>query len=325
MMQVRLICINRESDAAVIAQRAENLFLVDNRAVRHARPWRRAPIRLRHTTDYLPRGKAEIEQWITDRKGQAHGHFHQVEMRTEFEYGLTDDLQTSLYINYTYQNANANSVNHLTEGIDIINTHNPSLPLNAAHFDGFSWETIYRVLSPYKDPLGLAFYVEPEIGPREQSIELRTIVQKNFLDDRLVFAGNLWLEFERERTTNLDTGSGPDWVPQSGAKERATMLELDLGVSYRFAPNWAVGLEFRNHNEYGGYSLLHRDQDHTAFFLGPNIHYANERFFATLTILPQLGAIAFTPDQKAQIFRGRIYGDEHTRIDGIRLKIGVVF
>ena len=48
-----------------------------------------------YTADLLPKGKWEIEQWITDREGQAFGHYHDFKFRTEVEYGLTDNFQLS--------------------------------------------------------------------------------------------------------------------------------------------------------------------------------------------------------------------------------------
>ncbi len=57
-------------------------------------------------------------------------------------------------------------------------------------FVGVSAEAIYRVLSPYTDGVGLAFYVEPTIGPQFKELETKVILQKNFLDDRLTTAFN---------------------------------------------------------------------------------------------------------------------------------------
>ena len=244
-----------------------------------------------YTTDLLPKGKWEVEQWITDREGQAYGRFHHLHFATEVEYGLEDNLQVSAYLNYSHADAAANSVRHLTEGIEIPFDHNPNKPYSATKFDGVSFEAIYRVMSPYTDPFGLAFYIEPEFGSEESGLELRAIVQKNFLDDRLVLAGNFWVEFEREAGSNL-VPPGSTAIPD-GAKSDATMAEFDLGASYRFMPNWSVGLEFRNHNEFEGWTLNHSDQEHSAFFLGPNIHWAGQRWFATLSVLRQIGAVAF--------------------------------
>ena len=46
---------------------------------------------------------------------------------------------------------------------------------------------------------------------------------------------------------------------------------------------------------------------------------------ATLTILKQIKATPDTGDQQALTVSGRIYGDEHTLYDGIRLKLGYLF
>jgi len=273
-----------------------------------------------YTTDLQPQGKFEIEQWFTDREGQAHGYFHHLDMSTELEYGLLDNLQVSFYLNYMYAAESGNSVRGLTEGIEIPYNHNSSQPYNQARFDGVSMEAVYRLLSPYLDPVGLAFYIEPELGLFESGLEIRTIIQKNFFDDQLVLAANFWLEFDREQSSNL-VSPGDNTIPD-GSWSNNTYAEVDLGASYRFAPHWSGGLEFRNHNEYDGISLSSAVQDHTAFFLGPNIHYAAEHWFITLTLMRQLGAIAFTPDQKAQMSNGLLYGDEHTAWDGIRLKVG---
>jgi len=275
-----------------------------------------------YTTDVVPKGKTEVEQWITDREGQAHGHFHDIKLATEVEHGITDNFQLSGYLNTSYIDASGNSVASLTEGIDIPAGHDPARPYRALRFDGVSAEAIWRVLSPYKDPVGLAFYVEPEVGPRERAIEFRAMLQKNFMDDRLVLAANAWVEFEHENNGWFTPAGGG--APEQEI-EKASMAELDLGASYRFRPNWSVGLEYRNHNEFEGYTLSHSHQEHTAHFLGPNIHHGGERWFFTLTALYQLHATPYNDDQRAVIHNGRIYGDEHTRWDGLRLKIGRSF
>lgn len=276
-----------------------------------------------YTTDTAPKGKTEVEQWITDREGQAHGSYHGVEMRTEIEHGITDNLQLAVYANYSYVGAQNNSVAGLTEGLDISPDHDPLKPQSGFHSDGVSAELLWRVMSPYTKPFGLAFYIEPTIGPRANELEFRAIAQKNFMDDRLIVAANIWLEFDKEQGTNL--GAIATYDPPSFDKTKATYLEEDLGISYRFRRNWSVGLEFRNHNEFANWSLAGSDQQHTAFFLGPNIHYGGERWFFTLAALRQLGAKTYTDDQREQTYRGKLYGNEHTTWDGIRLIFGRSF
>lgn len=276
-----------------------------------------------YTTDLMPKGKSELEQWITDRRGQAYSRFDDFNLRTEYEYGITDNLQVSGYLNYSYQWAHGNSVRHATEGLDMPWNHDAGQSYHGARFDGVSAELVWRVLSPFKDPIGLAFYLEPEVGSRERGLEFRGIVQKNLLDDRLVLAGNLMIEAERERGSNLVDPEMPE-MPSSG-RAKATYAEIDLGASYRFASNWSAGLEFRNHNEFGGYSLAHSHQDHTAIFLGPDLHYGGKRWFFTLSALRQLHAITYTHEQGNQMHDGMLFGDEHTQWDGIRLKVGYSF
>ena len=172
----------------------------------------------------------------------------------------------------------------------------PTRPYRAARFDGFSFEAVYRVLSPYLDPVGLAFYVEPEFGPYDSGLELRAILQKNFLDDRLVLRGQFLGRIRaggREQPRSPREHWSPRWR-QGGGDDggirpgRVVPLRAEL----------VVGLEFRNHNEFErldvGVTAIRR---HTAFFLGPNIHYGGERWFFTLSALRQLGAIAFNDDQ----------------------------
>lgn len=276
-----------------------------------------------YTTDLAPQGKFEFEQWFTDRHGQAGGSFDHLDMATEVEYGLTDDLQVSIYADYMYAYESANSVRGLTEGMEIPYNHDSTRPYNTGRFDGIKLELTYRILSPYTDPFGLAIQLEPEFGSFESGVELRTILQKNFFGDQLILAANLWVEWDKEHETNLVTPGSSD-VPD-GAVSNATYAEIDLGASFRFAPKWYGGLEFRNHNEYTNYTLAHSAQDHTAFFLGPNIHYATQDWFATLSILRQLGVIAYTDEQKAQMKNGLLYGNEHTTWDGIRLIVGIPF
>ncbi len=276
-----------------------------------------------YTTDLLPAGHFETEQWITDREGQANGYFHHFDMRTELEYGVSDNFQIAGYVNYMYADESGNSVRGLTEGMEFPSTHNPVNRYNTSRLDGISLEAMYRVLSPYIDPIGLAFYLEPELGFYSNGLEIRSIVQKNFLEDQLVLAGNLWIEFDREDGSNLVAPGSTD--APDGAKHNATYLEADLGVSYRFAPKWFAGLEFRNHNEYDGFSLSAQAQAHSAFFLGPNIHYAAEKWFLTFAALRQLGAVTMTEDQRAQTSHGLLYGDEHTNWDGLRLIVGTAF
>lgn len=275
-----------------------------------------------YTTDLQPRGTFELEQWMTAGLEKSQGDYKRFFQREELEYGVADNFQLAFYVNWFNVTAKRDSVEGTTSGPLVPENVDPLRRYTATKFDSVSFESIYRLLSPYKDPLGLALYFEPTIGPDIRELEGKIIVQKNFLDDRLVWAANLIFAAEWERTTGdptldpEDPGSRPSW-------EKAIEVELATGLSYRFAPGWFVGIEFRNHNEFAGHSLSH--PEHSAFFLGPNLHYATGPFWATLTVLPQLPiAAAYTPDQRAVRVGGRMYGDEHEKLE-VRLRAGWAF
>ncbi len=276
-----------------------------------------------YTTDLNPKGTTQLEQKIDDRYGQAHGVYNNVKMQSEIEHGVTDNFQAALYINYSYINAKNNSTSGTTEGLDISAGHDPADSFHRLQYDSFATEFIYRILSPYKDIVGLAIYIEPEIGPRVRELESKIILHKNFLDDQLITAINITNIYETEKE-QAKFGAPEGDEDASAHWHKAAALDFTAGVSYRFIPNWFGGIEYRNHNEFGGsYNMNRKTQEHTAHFIGPVIHYGGRKFFATLGFRYQIAANSFNDEQKANMRGGKIYGDEHTKIDGIRLILGL--
>lgn|GEM_PF-6276587 len=117
--------------------------------------------------------------------------------------------------------------------------------------------------NPLVDPIGLALYVEPTWGPRNKELEFKLILQKNFLDDRLIWATNFVTALENNK--------------RGSSVEKATEVDFLTGLSYRFMNNWSAGLEARNHREFTGYG--YGVANHSAWFLGPNIHYATKSWW----------------------------------------------
>ena len=58
-----------------------------------------------YTTDLLPKGRWEFEQWVTARWEKEHGTYSVFDFREELEYGVTDNFQLSLYLNHHDVNA----------------------------------------------------------------------------------------------------------------------------------------------------------------------------------------------------------------------------
>jgi hypothetical protein len=264
-----------------------------------------------YTADVQPPRTFELEHWSWLQHGQAGGQYDYVINKEELEYGITNRFQISGYFNWSYVNAIRNEPDGATggPGTDIAENADPSGRFTRTRFDSVAVELLYLLLNPLTDPFGLAFYVEPEVGPDVAELELRLIAQKNFLDDRLILALNFWTAFETENT-------------EQGV-ERATALELDFGVSYRFAPGWSAGIEGRNHREFVGHG--YGTPEHSAWFVGPNIHYATQRWWVTVAYRHQLPVVeTYNEDQETVTRHGRIFGDEHAR-DEFIVKIGIPF
>src|SRR5882757_5544552 len=276
-------------------------------------------------TDLLPKGGMEVEQQITWRHQKASGYFDLVEGQTEVSFGVTDSLQLSPELIYDWSRAYHNGPDGTTTPAE---PYSSDLPSADAHFNqgmfvGAGLEAIWRVVSPYTAPVGVAILAEPIIGPHFYELELKSIFQKNFLDDRLVLLANLtWAPEIRDLPAN------PYADPGTTAAHPNTNIETDvnlgLGASWRFKENWSVGWEFQNEREINKFAIFsHSQWMGNAYYTGPTIHYGGAHFFATLTWWQQL------PNAKNYLDPSMIvhgYDDdvdfEHRRI---RVKFGYYF
>jgi hypothetical protein len=230
-----------------------------------------------YSSEVLPKGQTEAELWATDRRGKADGHFDAQDYRIELEHGFTNRLTIAGYANF--------AGNHI-RGLDPDERTDRDFA-----FRGLSAEFKYNVLSPYKDGIGLTLYAEPgwsrihgggEKGT-EYELELKAIVQKNFLDDRLIWAANFTFEPEWEKEKEVDEVSGETEIEW----EKELKLAVSSGLSYRVAPGWHAGVEGRYASVYPHWTDgLHRET--YAVFAGPSIHYGGKKWWGTLTYLPQL-------------------------------------
>lgn len=282
-----------------------------------------------YTTDVLPKGKAEIEQWATLREGRSQGDFHVVQARTEVSYGLTDSLQASAYLNLSYADVFHNTPDHETAPPEIFADYSvdPDKRMNRGRFEGVSGELIWRLASPYTSPVGFAVYVEPTIGPRTRELENRIIVQKNFMDDRLVFAANMtvgyeWRKLQGDPTADPET----DYRDFNDHWDKETDVNFGLAGSYRFRPNWSAGFEMLNEREWGGLDPTRSyKRTNDAYYVGPNIHYGGQKFFATATFLAQLGlAKDFANPAPGFVVDGISNADDFEKFR-LRVKVGAVF
>jgi len=232
----------------------------------------------------LPEGALEFEQWATLRAGKEEGVFSRWDLRSEFEYGLTDRLTSALYLNFTSLH---------------FDSKDDSLDEDEFAFGGLSSEWKYKVFDPAADPLGLLLYAEVTTDLEEVELEEKLVLGKDL--DRWVLAFNAtaeqeW-EFERE-----------DGQSET-AKELA--LEFTAGAAFRFTSRFAVGLELREKNVFPDME----DLEHAAFFAGPAIHYSAEKWWITFTVLPQIVAFKGTTGDSVDL-------DEFERAE-LRVILGI--
>jgi hypothetical protein len=288
-----------------------------------------------YLSETSPAGSKEVEQQVTYRDKKSQGLYRLWQTRTEFEYGITDRWQVSLYANayrVTAENNNSTaSRNNFLVGPgdgDEVTGGGPAtvgsyvpfsakLPIPAARysktdFDSVSVESIYQFMSPYKDAFGLSGYIEGTLGSKTSELELKLLFQKNLLEDDLILAANIALEFEKNKYSGL------------GA-EKETELVISGGASYRVAPGWRLGLEMRNERGYeGAYSLANSHRDYSAWFAGPTVHYANKSFFVTAGYSQQLPwAHAYSTGSQLELVDGRVYKESEKHV--FKLIVGMSF
>jgi hypothetical protein len=231
-----------------------------------------------YTAETEEPGETELSLWATDRRGKGEGNYDAQDYRLEVERGITDRFEISGYVNFA---------SHHIRGVD-----GEFEPVDRDFaFRGVAAEFKYKALDPQKNGIGLTFYAEPAWsriskvkGERaaEFELELKAIVQKNFLADRLVWATNLTLEPEWEREHEE---VAPGVVEHRTEKELA--LEVATGLAYRVAPKWWLGVEGRYHNVYPDWTHgLHREN--YAVYAGPTVYYDGGKLGVTATFLPQL-------------------------------------
>ncbi len=242
-----------------------------------------------YTTDIDTQYEKEIEQsfyWATQKPHQA---FNSFQSRTEFEYGVTDNFQTSIYLNYDWEKSRP---------------HLPPGPADIDQATSVSAEAIYRVLNVYFDPLGLAFYFEPTYGDSTRELEGKILLQKNFFNDRLRLAANV--NFERE------------WNREDGDWQKEDALEFFAGASYNITPEFSLGVEFNNENDFEGEGAAHAHSN--VYYAGPTIQYVAMPFTVTLGGQMQLPWASAGNGAPGAVRGGYFTDAERTRL-GLRLKM----
>jgi len=236
----------------------------------------------------MPRGASEYEQWVTLAAGRdaavGQENYRRWVFREELEYGVTDNYTVSFYLNESLENY-YNNFSHQN--------------VSDLQFVGVSLENRYMVLNPADHAVGLALYLEPLIGGSQAEIEERIILGQRRGDWK-------WA---------LNLTQATEWKDDFRTLEGE--VEVSLGITRHFGPRWSVGLEARDNNELPDYQIW----ENTALYVGPVATYAEERWWATLSVMPQVYGANFqdNPD-----------GNSHLDLEGherwnVRLIFGFSF
>ena len=236
----------------------------------------------------MPQGGFEFEQWLTLRtqRNRAVGqqNYNKWEIRESLEYGVTDNYTIEGYLNFSQE-----SFNDLATS-----THSSKF-----RFDGISIENRYMVLNPAEHPVGLTLYVEPRFAGDEAELEEKIIIGQRHGSWKWAF--------------NLTHAT--EWQDNFHATEGE--VEESFGLAYNINKRWSIGAEFRNHNEFPEYE----EWENTAFYLGPVVSYRNEKWWAALTVMPQIYGANFSGDPD---LNHHFELEGHERLN-VRLLFGVSF
>jgi hypothetical protein len=243
----------------------------------------------------MPAGAIELEQSVTSRLGKAGGVFSEFDLRSEIEVGVLDYLQTSLYLNTEMTRAaDARSGRH---NAGFITNDSGDQRFSDFSFDSISNEWVMKFLDTVADPIGFAVYVELETNGSEFEIEEKLLFGK--VVGPFSIAVNLIFE--------------QDFRARENEPNRAIHFDFSAGVAYRVPETpLSIGLELRQENQLDFYTQY----THAVISIGPNIHWATEHWWATITVLPQVASP--TPTYKSFDYDGY-------EVIEVRLIVGIEF
>lgn len=254
-------------------------------------------------SETLPKGHIDLYQFGTMRTGKAavDGSYNAYDFETEIEYGVSDEFQVGFSVAQNYFSGS------------MLEDDGDGLTQTGYRFGGVAASGKYRFTSPFIDDFGLAFIQQVGYNRHDETAGIvenhifvapSLVFQKNFLDNTLVTVASI----------GGDLGWGKKPAEEYG-KEMG--LETRMGVTYRFAPKWFVGFEGRVRSEYPEFDIT--DNEHVVVFIGPNLHYGSEKFWATFGWAYQV----YGHETNEQQVDDRAFAEQVQ--NEIRLKVGFNF
>ena len=272
-------------------------------------------------TDTRPQGSLEFKLSDIIRIDKHSGDYTFHDIRPEIEYGITNRLTVGAEImifdhNYKVDSPDLEPMFETQGGA--------GSRYNKTQYAGFEIALKYNILSPYKDWMGLSLGLAYEnrehyrldgADINQDSFVTTVFLQKDFMDDTLITVLNLKTEFERRKSP--------------GVLEEEIALDVAAGISYRIAPKWFVGLEYRHQSDYLNPQedgVFDPELDRSSFdlsdlrvgsqhqkgnYFGPTVHYAEQNWWVTAGALWQFGGGGRAPGEANT--DGRNW-DEHEKV-----------
>ena len=198
----------------------------------------------------LPAKAFEFELWNTARIDKSVGFYYRFQPRMEFEYGITDRLTTSLYMNF-----NSTQIEDAT------------ISRKEFAFDGTAVELRYRLTELGEYIVDPAVYFELTYSGSEVEYESKLILSKRV--GNIISALNITSEISRDVV----------------ASKHEAKFEITGGLGYDVTQTVSLGLEFKNHSNFDN---IYDKKENSALFIGPTINILTEKFYFTFNILAQV-------------------------------------
>jgi hypothetical protein len=212
----------------------------------------------------MPKGALEYEQYITLRAGRTpavgQDNYNLWEFREELEYGVTDNYSLSLYLNQSHEGYRD----------PVTDQHHSDFS-----FDGVSLENRFQLFNPADHKVGLTLYLEPRYSGDQAEIEEKIILGQRHGDWK-------WA---------LNFTHATEW--SNDLRDVEGEVEISFGLTRHLSHEWSVGLEARDHSELPDYHYWQNN----AFYFGPVATYRQEKWWATLTVMPQLFGVNFASNE----------------------------
>lgn len=281
-------------------------------------------------TDTRPEGTSEFKFRDIVRLDKGSGDYQFHDIRLEYEYGINNALTVGIGAiifdhDYSVDDPELNPMFETQGG--------EGGRFDKIQYAGYEVALKYNILSPYKDAFGLSLGAAYEHRDKyrldgadidQDSFVGTVFLQKDFLEDTLITVLNIKTEFERRKSGSV--------------LEEEIAVDIAAGISYRVAPQWFVGLEFRHQSDYlnpqdkaeAGNSPEFDDKgfstelDRSSFdltdfrigsrhqygnYFGPTFHYAEKKWWATGGVLWQFSG----GGSKFSFSRGGRNYDEHEK------------